>query len=169
MKDELIRVQKKIMPHLDNREAVLDMIEAEDFNILGVGVSRVGIAVDTETVAKLAWRSRGLTDNLIEHRLWEYVEKTNTSIQPDALSSEPEIFLKDLLAPVKDYREDVLWMQRCIQVNYQITDHKMKRLAQDLTRFGITDSAVNMGLLSTELVCFDYCYISERLYDEVMG
>lgn len=164
---KLIELQKKLEADFGDQEAAVKSITESGYTILGIGVSRIGVAIDEKTIAKLAWRESGLVDNLLESKLTDYIKENDPRITPQQISLNKELRLADMIVPVQQYYDGSITMPRCLPVNYQQTDVAHRQIVQALSKFGITDSAVNLGLLEGRLVCFDYCYISDKLYRQL--
>lgn len=132
-------------------EEALDI--CQDWDVLGIGGQRIVLRSSEEGVWKVPWRERGELDNEIEWRLWQ----------------EAPGDLQDLLCPVWD-RESLSNLQAlCTPVSYNDLDSRGRDLVARLSRWGISDSAVNLGLLGGKLVCYDYSYISPALYQSLFA
>lgn len=177
--EQLSLAQDAISDRTSDKVEALKIVREHDkdsrWNVLGVGVSRIGIAIGTDEVVKISYKRRGLADSLTEYNMWQYVEKENPFIDSDiseiSHSPEPEskVFLKDLLSPVVDYNADnsLIVLERCLPVNFQGSDPKMSSLVKNLSKFGISDSAINLGFIGVKVVCFDYAWLSSEMFDKV--
>lgn len=179
--EQLSITQDAISDRTSDKLEALQIVREHDvdslWNILGVGVSRIGIATGANEVVKIAYKHRGLADSLTEYKLWKYIEKDNPFIDLEGDQStisynpgqETKIFLRDLLAPVLDYNEanSLIVLERCLPVNFQSGDPKMKEIVKNLSRFGISDAAVNLGFLEARTVCFDYAWLSADLFSKL--
>lgn len=125
------------------QEATLE--EVQEVSPLGIGSKRFAVLASDEVVAKIPWRDRGIWENAAEAALWEWAPEE----------------LRALLAPVRDLRGGVLWQDRCRPAS------ENPELLRELARWGISDSAANLGELRGKIVCYDYAYFGEELYHKI--
>ena len=119
--------------------------EVRSYHPLGIGSKRCAFLAEGNVVAKIPWRERGIWENAAEAALWEW--------------APPE--LRVLLAPVRDLRGGVLWQDLCAPSEGD------PELLRELARWGISDSAANLGELQGRMVCYDYAYFGEKIFNEI--
>lgn len=127
---------------------------------IGVGKSRIVLSdpsrSEPASVLKLAWRESGVVDNLIESRLWERSESIGAS---------------DLLCPTLSLSDSgVIRQQRCLPIAWDPleSDSPHWEIVKRLAAAGISDAAVNLGLIGERVVCYDYCSVSASLAVELL-
>lgn len=174
-KKELDNLQKSLLAaKIENQAEVLSFLENESLStqeILGVGFSRVGILysdrdVSDPAVAKLAWKDDGISDNSIEVMVWNYAKSHPSISSPFSISTANDIDLYDLLVPVFRSEGDWILQAHCMPLSFHSSDKKQAKIREHLAKFGISDTAVNLGFYNNKIVCFDYCRISPQLYSK---
>jgi hypothetical protein len=150
---DLINLQKDLV--LKNAQSVLeikDLLLPIEKDILGIGNTRIAVLLNQDQVAKLAFKPTGLFHNQFEANLYQYAKS---------------IKQENLLAPVIDYQLDGLLIQaRCLPVKFQAVQEHLD-LINDLSRLGVTDVGVNLGIYQERLVCYDYSVPSPELFFKV--
>jgi hypothetical protein len=119
-------------------------------DLLGIGGKRCALA-DGSLVVKIPWRERGLWENHAEAALWEWAPEE----------------LRDLLAPVVKIDRGLLWQERCIPI---ASGSRTRELQSRLARWGISDSAKNLGILGQNqrrIVCYDYAFFSPEIFRQI--
>lgn len=123
-------------------------------NILGIGGTRLAIEQGEDRVWKLAWREQGLLDNETEYRLWQ--------------SASPE--LREMLCPALDLSQAGALLQKRVQpISYEALGKTGKDVIARLAEYGITDVAVNCGILEGRVVVYDYSNISIDIHKKLYG
>lgn len=148
---DLINLQKELI--LKNAQSVIDLkdlLQPIEADILGIGNTRIAILINQDKIAKLAFKSTGLFHNQFEANLYEYAK----SVKKD-----------HLLAPVIDF-DDFLIQARCLPVKFENNSNHLDLINQ-LSRLGVADVSVNLGIYHNQLVCYDYSVPSPDLFFKV--
>lgn len=127
-------------------KSVLEFFKRIDVDPLGVGAKRVVVA-DGKNVIKFAWNQEGVLDNQVEWKLWN-------KATPD---------LKKLLCPCVKIQDNVLVQKRCMPIK----SGQFSEVVSRLSRYGILDTAVNLGWLDAHVVCYDYSWVSAELLGQL--
>jgi len=145
------QVEQEILGKKLEPLSALKLSEEAGFEILGIGGSRLVVALSEQLVVKMAWRSSGIADNEIESRLWSAA--TND--------------FRSFLAPVDFYDQDsgLSVQSRCQPIEYRPA---ALPVIAALSVYGIVDGLVNLGLLSGKIVCYDYALLSAERYLSLM-
>lgn len=150
------QLQERLSKHHENpsAERAVELLHQAGIMPLGLGARRVVVALDDDRVAKLAWRSQGLLDNEIEWRLYHRAVDD----------------LKRLLCPALERRESrVLIQRRCLPVAFEAAGEAGREAMSRLASYGVSDVAVNLGLIDEHLVCYDYCVLKPELFSDLFG
>jgi hypothetical protein len=148
---DLVNLQKELISK--NTQSVLDLkeiLKPIEADILGIGNTRIAILINQETVAKLAFKPTGLFHNQFEANLYKYAE----SIARDFL-----------LAPVIEF-DEFLIQARCLPIKFQNNQDHLDLINQ-LSKLGVIDVGVNLGIYQNRLVCYDYSIPSPELFFQV--
>ena len=149
----LSRLQEKLKANWESPDLPVALEICSGTEVLGIGGRRIVIAADGG-VAKLAWKEAGLLDNEIEWLLWS------------SASSE----LRSLLCPTHALTAAGVALQElCLPVSFEALGQRGREAMHDLASHGISDVAVNLGLLDDRVVCYDYCAVSADLYRGLFG
>lgn len=120
--------------------------------VLGIGSTRIGIALGKDRVAKIAWKPPGLFHNQFEFRLWHYAKL---------------IEKRHLFVPSLEFGPDKPLIQaRCLPTKFEATE-TFKKVISELSEVGIVDTAVNLGIYEERIVCYDYSVPSSDLFFRV--
>ena len=136
-----------------SREDAIARARRHGLEVAGCGGRRVVAAVGDRYVAKFAWRPAGVSDNLIEARVF-------------ARADGP---LRMLLCPVVELLDSgVLIMRRCgpADVSELAGGEQAARAA---ARSGITDAVGNLGWLDGRVVVYDYARVSASRLRVLLG
>jgi hypothetical protein len=148
----LDELQQQLTSSEHNTKSATAIVDGAGFSILDYGRRRLAISLSAHRVAKVAYRKEGITDNLLEWRLWNGAEER----------------LKDLLCPTLAHTHGGVNIQvRCIPVEYQNID-QFNQTLNTLAKAGINDGAINLGLLNHHIVCFDYAFLSHTLASKLL-
>lgn len=151
MRQRIIQLQQRLADNFDQPDNSRLVLAAENYNLeaLGVGGRRMTVLIDPNRVAKLAWRREGIVDNEIEWRLYN--------------QADPE--LKQLLCPALELMDcGALVQERCIPIAYQDAT-----ITRQLASYGISDTAINLGLIGDKPVCFDYSMLGPEKMRQLLS
>lgn len=145
------RLQEDLANRFDNSDSAGLALLAERYQLeaLGIGGRRLAVALSQDKIVKLAWRREGLVDNEIEWRLY----------------SQAGDDLKQLLCPSLDLLDcGALVQKRCLPIATSNNE-----IVRKLASHGISDAAINLGLIGERMVCFDYCLLRPEKLRDLLG
>lgn len=143
------RLQAK-WPHVYSVAEIAEICQG--WEILGIGGERLALAINEEEVWKVAWRESGLVASETEYLLWR---RSSAS-------------LRALLCPSLEITPGGSLRQRRVQpVSYDALGNQGPKIIKTMAQYGITDVAINCGVLEERVVVYDYSTISPKLRDSL--
>lgn len=147
--EALEQLQQQLLNLGGDPHAALELCADYGITVLGLGRSRLAIPKSEQEVYKLAWRSLGLAENSLEHRVYQQAPED----------------LRAVLAPaIELHQAGILIQGRC-----QPTDLGAEAAAvlQTLSRYGIVDGVLNLGRYQQRVVCYDYALLGTERFFQV--
>jgi hypothetical protein len=128
--------------------SLLTQARTAGFQPTGIGSHRLVVSLPDDLVAKLAVRDIGVRDNEVEWHVYH------------TLAEHERMWL---CPPVTLTEGNVLVVRRCLPISPSHTEPVVRQAVEALARAGIGDVAVNLGVLDSTLVCYDYAQVSPGL------
>ena len=121
---------------------------SRNWDLIGLGGKRLALRAREGGVWKIPWREKGAWDNEIEWRVWQGAD----------------LELRSMLCPLLGRQSQSVRQASCRPVAFTEIGAQGLEIVSCLAKYGISDSAVNLGWYENRLVCYDYAYISAELF-----
>lgn len=139
---------EEILQNSKNAQEII--LKCAGLDIVGIG-GRRAVVRSREGVWKIPWGGSGERDNEIEWRIWQSADEK----------------LRDLLCPITDRESRSILQTEVLPLSFEAAGSAGHKIIRELAQYGISDIAVNLGLLERRVVCYDYSFISPSLYENL--